>query len=102
MTGRTLGSPEAPATEAVVVSPDLSFDITTIYVQAGQPFRLTYRNEDEGVPHNWHVSGNRIDSKTTLRPGPDVQTITVTFPASGDFGYACDAHPNMVGVVKVV
>lgn len=100
--GGTLGSADAPVTEAVIVSPATLFDITTVFVPVGQPVRFTYRNEHKGVPHNFHVSGSGVDAKTTLRPGPDVQAITVTFPAAGEFGYVCDVHPSMTGVVRAV
>ena len=100
--GGTLGSADAPVTEAVIVSPATLFDVTTVFVPAGEPVRFTYRNEHEAVPHNFHVSGADVDAKTPLRPGPDVQELTVTFPAAGDFGYVCDIHPSMTGVVRAV
>jgi len=99
----TAGSADAPVTEVTVTSPSTSFDITTIYVPVGQPVTVTYRNDDEGVPHNFHVSGSGVDDKTTLKSGPDVQTITVTFPAAGDYDYICDVHADsMTGVVTAV
>lgn len=100
--GSTLGSTEKPVTSAVIVSPATVFDVTLVFVPVGKPVRFTYRNEHEGVPHNFHVSGTDVDAKTTLRPGPDVQEVTVTFPAVGDFGYVCDVHPSMTGVVRAV
>lgn len=100
--GGTLGSAEAPVTTAVIVSPATVFDVTTVFVPVGKPVRFTYRNEHTGVPHNFHVRGTDVDAKTVLRPGPDVQEVTVTFPAAGDFGYVCDVHPSMTGVVRAV
>lgn len=100
--GATAGSPDAPVTEVTVTSPATSFDITTIFVPVGQPVTVTYRNDDEGVPHNFHVTGFDLDEETTLKPGPDVQTLTVTFPQAGDYDYICDVHPEMTGVVKAV
>jgi plastocyanin len=100
--GNTAGSPDAPVTEVTVTSPATIFDITTIFVPVGQPVTVTYRNDDEGVPHNFHVTGFDLDEKTTLKPGPDVQTLTVTFPQAGDYDYICDVHPEMTGVVKAV
>lgn len=100
--GSTLGSAAAPVTAAVIASPATVFDVTTVFVPVGQPVRFTYRNEHEGVPHNFHVSGTGVDAKTTLRPGPDVQEVTVTFPAVGEYGYVCDVHPSMTGAVRAV
>ena len=96
----TLGSPSAPVTRATIVSPDSSFDVTTVHVPVGQPVEFTYDNRHEGVPHNLHVSGNGIDSLTPVRPGKIVQTLTVTFPEAGKYDYICDVHPDtMRGVV---
>ena len=100
--GGTLGSPTAPVTRATIVSPDSSFDVTTIHVPAGQPVEFTYDNRHRGVPHNLHVSGAGVDSKTPVRPGEIIQTLTVTFPAAGRYDYICDVHPDtMKGVVVV-
>ena len=96
----TLGSPDAPVTEATIVSPDSTFDVTTVHVPAGEPVVFTYDNRHTGVPHNLHVSGNGIDNKTPVRPGDIVQTLTVTFPGAGRYDYICDVHPEtMQGVV---
>ncbi len=101
--GKSAGSADAPVTEVTVTSPATSFDITTIFVPIGQPVTITYRNDDEGVPHNIHVTGSGLDEKTTLKSGPDVQTLTVTFPAAGDYDYICDVHADsMTGVVTAV
>ncbi|MBW3647111.1 MAG: cupredoxin domain-containing protein [Actinobacteria bacterium] len=101
--GDTAGSADAPVTEVTVTSPATIFDITTIFVPVGQPVTITYRNDDEGVPHNIHVTGSGLDEKTTLKPGPDVQSLTATFPQAGDYDYICDVHPDsMTGVVKAV
>ncbi len=100
--GKAAGTAAAPVTEVTVSSPATSFDITQIFVPVGQPVTVTYRNDDEGVPHNFHVTGSGLDEKTTLKSGPDVQTLTVTFPAAGDYDYVCDVHPDMTGVVTAV
>lgn len=98
--GETLGTPSAPVTRATIVSPDSTFDVTTVHVPVGQPVEFTYDNRHDGVPHNLHVSGNGIDSLTPVRPGPIVQTLTVTFPQAGRYDYICDVHPDtMRGVV---
>lgn len=99
--GSTAGSTAEPVTAVTITSTGLSFDITTVHARSGTPLTVTYRNEHTGIPHNWHVSG-AVDAQTTVKPGPDTQTITVTFPAPGDYKYICDVHPEMmVGVVRV-
>lgn len=98
--GGTLGSAAAPVTSATIVSPDSSFDVTTIYVPVGRPVEFTYDNRHEGVPHNLHISGEAFDSLTPVRPGKIVQSLTVTFPDPGSYDYICDVHPTtMKGVV---
>lgn len=100
--GGTLGSPTTPVTRVTIVSPASSFDVTTVHVPAGQPVEFTYDNRHRGVPHNLHVSGTGVDSKTPVRPGEIVQTLTVTFPEAGRYDYICDVHPDtMKGVVVV-
>ncbi len=99
--GGTAGAPGAPVTEVTITSPASVFDITTVHVPVGRPVTFNYRNEHAGVPHNLHVQGGGIDDMTPVAPGRVVQTLTVTFPAAGDYGYLCDVHPEtMVGVVK--
>lgn len=100
--GTTVGSAGSPVTEATITSPDLSFDVTTVYVPAGVPVTLTYDNQHTGVPHNLHVTGTGVDEMTPIRPGPDVSTITVTFPEPGEYGYVCDVHSSMTGTVIAV
>ena len=98
--GETLGTPSAPVTRATIVSPDSTFDVTTVHVPVGQAVEFTYDNRHEGVPHNLHVSGDGLDSKTPVRPGEIVQTLTVTFPKAGRYDYICDVHPDtMRGIV---
>lgn len=98
----TVGSEASPVTEATVVSPSTSFDVTTIYVPAGQPVTITYDNRHTGTPHNLHVTGSGVDEMTTITSGPDVQTITVTFPTAGTYDYVCDVHASMTGTVIAV
>jgi len=100
--GRTVGSAGSPVTEATVVSPSTSFDVTTLYVPAGRPVTISYQNRHQGVPHNLHVSGPGVDAKTVVQAGPNTQTLTVTFGQPGDYGYVCDVHSSMTGVVRAV
>lgn len=101
-TSTTIGSEAAPVTKATVVSPSTSFDVTTIYVKAGQPVTFTYDNRHAGVPHNLHITGTGVDAMTSITSGPDKQTLTVTFPTAGKYGYVCDVHASMVGEVIAV
>ena len=100
LSGETLGASGRPVTAATIVSPDSSFDVTTIHVPVGEPVDFTYDNRHDGVPHNLHVSGNGLDALTPVRPGKIVQELTVTFPEAGRYDYICDIHPDtMRGVV---
>lgn len=101
--GGSAGSEVAPVTEVTIVSVGLDFDITTVYVPAGKPIRVTYDNRHKGVPHNVHVFGNGLEAKTPVAPGVVVQELIFTAPAVGRYDYICDVHPEMMkGIVVAV
>jgi plastocyanin len=46
--------------------------------------------------------GGPIDStKTTVPTDPAVNTVNITFPTAGTFGFKCNIHSSMVGTVTV-
>jgi plastocyanin len=97
------GSADAPFTAVTIVSTGLNFDKTMIFVPVGQPVTITYDNRHEGVPHNVHVTGNAVDSKTPVRPGVIVQMLVLTLPEAGRYDFVCDVHPvAMKGIIEAV
>lgn len=105
------GSPTAAATapaggqSVTITAHSTAYDKTSVTVPAG-PVAITFDNEDKGVMHNLHLyTGNnntgKDDGSTTLKPGPNTQTLNVTLQA-GTYYFECDAHPDqMHGTLKV-
>jgi plastocyanin/uncharacterized membrane protein len=97
-------SPSPPAILVCAVS-DQSFVTKTIDVPSGQPFDITFANEDEGVPHN--VSIYTDDSATEslfmgdLVDGPATATYHVPALDAGSYFFRCDVHPVMTGTLEV-
>ena len=62
----------SPVTEATITSPDISFDVTTVYVPAGKPVTITYKNQQPGCRTTCTSPARGVDEKTAITPGPDV------------------------------
>ena len=85
-----------------VVGKDLAFDRTELTAAAGETLTFTFDNQDDGVPHNFHVRDNGVDEKTEITEGPASQTLRVTFDEAGEYQYFCDVHPaQMKGTITV-
>jgi len=109
-TAAASGSPAASATtpaggQAVTITAhSTAYDKTSITVPAG-PVAISFDNENTGVMHNLHLytgSNNKgkDDGSTTLKAGPNTQTLNVTLQA-GTYYFECDAHPDqMHGTIK--
>ena len=109
-TATASGSPAASATtpaggQAVTITAhSTAYDKTSITVPAG-PVAISFDNENTGVMHNLHLytgSNNKgkDDGSTTLKAGPNTQTLNVTLQA-GTYYFECDAHPDqMHGTIK--
>jgi plastocyanin len=84
-----------------------AYSVKEITVTAGQPARITFRNDDAGTYHNIAVySANPVGSPIwTGQPIKGVRTITYVnvFPQAGTYAFRCDFHPTaMVGTFNVV
>ncbi|HEV3401800.1 MAG TPA: hypothetical protein VG078_08250 [Acidimicrobiales bacterium] len=82
------------------------FDRTEFELQADLPAEISFRNDDENVPHNVAIYG---DDKYTheifvgdILPGPVTIDYRFDAPHAGEYFFRCDVHPNMAGKVKVV
>jgi plastocyanin len=100
-------TPGDGVTLEISASDSLSFNVDTLEVAAGEPFSVTFDNQDTGVQHNFalyesedeaHGGGDPI-AATDLAPGPDVQTVEVPALDAGEYYFHCDVHPNMNGTL---
>lgn len=83
-----------------LVGKDIAFDRTELTAPAGS-VTITFDNQDEGTPHNLHVTGGGVDEKTDIEPGPATQTLQVDLEP-GAYTYVCDVHPQqMTGDLEV-
>jgi plastocyanin len=81
------------------------FEQDCLAAAAGQPFTVTFTNNDEGVPHNWSVytdpSAAEVlggaGSGANFITGPDETTYDVDALEAGQFYFQCDLHTNMNG-----
>jgi plastocyanin len=77
-----------------LVAKGIAFDKTTLTAPAGS-VSFRFDNQDQGVPHNLHVSGNGVDEKTDIQGGPTTQALTLEVTA-GSYTYVCDVHPQQM------
>ena len=57
---------------------------------------VTFVNDDESVPHNFHVTGpGGLNVKTDIFTGADggSRTVTFTIAQPGEYTFVCDVHP---------
>jgi plastocyanin len=98
------GGPPA-STDLTVVAKNTAFNPTTLKAPAGQALAITFRNED-AINHSFHLFGGSAgDVKTTPKPGPTEEVLSVTLTFPGSYTYQCDVHPNadaMKGTLVVV
>jgi len=72
----------------------IAFDKRTLTASAGT-VSLRFDNQDAGIPHNVHVSGNGVDDKTEVDNGPTTQTLQLRLEP-GAYTYVCDVHPQQM------
>lgn len=88
------------STAMKVVAKNLAFDVTCVKIKPG-PLAITYVNQDRGVAHNLHVTGNGVNASTDLRAGVNTQKLRVVLMQEGQYTYACDPHGTMEGKILV-
>lgn len=73
---------------------NIAFSASSLEAAAGE-VTIRFANNDDGVPHNLHVTGSGVDDKTDIEPGPVKQRLAMTLP-SGTYTYVCDVHPQQM------
>jgi plastocyanin len=96
-------SGSASATGVELTAAQIAFDKTELQVPAGQPFQITFTNNDAGVPHNVAIhegspTGTQI-FKGDIIAGVATATYDVPALAAGTYGFVCSVHPNMTGTL---
>lgn len=87
-------------TTATIVGKNVKFDVECLQIDPGK-LEITFDNQDSGVAHNLHVTGNGVNEKTQLEPGKTTQQLTVALNTPGQYTFACDPHGSMVGKIIV-
>ncbi|HEX5013110.1 MAG TPA: cupredoxin domain-containing protein [Candidatus Limnocylindrales bacterium] len=82
------------------------FDPTTLEAPADTPFKVTFDNQDNGVPHNWvlqNPDGSPVDiGDDTPFNGVEERTFDVPALSAGDYPFICQVHPTtMTGTLTV-
>jgi plastocyanin len=101
--GSPAASGAAGGANVDIVASGIQFTTTDVTAAAGQPFKLTFKNQDSGVPHNVDLkdaSGGEV-LKTDIINGPADKTYDVKALTAGKYTFVCDVHPNMTGTLTV-
>jgi hypothetical protein len=97
------GAPTLHALVGTEESPD-AFEISLVD-EDGEPVTELEAGEynievnDPTSIHNFHLSGEGVDEKTT--PTEKIETTWVVTFEPGDYRYMCDPHPSMNGSFTV-
>jgi plastocyanin len=97
----TAAAPAAPG-ELVIVAKNVLFDKKELRVPAGEPFTVTMRNDDSGVPHNWALYTDQSASQAIaganegICTGPCEDKVEVPALDPGAYFFRCDVHPTQM------
>jgi len=90
----TTGPADAAGKVLELSAENIAFSTSSLEAGAGE-VTIRFANNDDGVPHNLHVTGGGVDEKTDIEPGPVTQRLEMTLP-SGAYSYVCDVHPQQM------
>jgi plastocyanin len=99
---------DSPVREIQLVARDMTFYIDgqdgpnpTLYARPGERIRITLRNTDVGMSHDFVIRSWRVN--TRLLKGKGVDRIEFTVPQTrGSHAYSCTPHAEMMGGTIVV
>ena len=91
---------EPSGTALEIVASDVKFDKDCLAAPAGQPFTITYRNNDS-IPHSLvflktHTSNENLFEGADVFTGP--RTVTIDGPGleAGNYAFHCTVHPAVM------
>lgn len=89
-----------------IVALNTQFDPTCLVAAAGEPFTVSYDNQDAAIPHNFEIYTEQGGAKiagTELVAGPLKDPLDVDPLDEGSYYFQCLAHPTqMFGTLSVV
>jgi plastocyanin len=104
MNGSLVVSPGAPGALAVTAH-NLTFSPNKLNATAGQPFSISFSNNDPGVQHNIGIYTDANYSNEVFKgdiiSGVDTATYDVHALTAGTYYFKCDIHPTMNGTLVV-
>ena len=106
--GQTVASEAVPTTGTVLrlAASGSVFDVKTLTAPAGASFKIAFRNNDSGVPHNVAIYTDSSAKSVLFRGkeffGPATKVYAVGALNAGSYFFRCDLHPGqMTGSITV-
>ncbi|MBA3736957.1 MAG: cupredoxin domain-containing protein [Actinobacteria bacterium] len=89
-----------------IVALNTAFDPTCLIGPAGEPFMVTFENQDAGIPHNFEIlpePGGEVLAATEVKPGIYTDELDVSALDEGNYYFQCVVHPEpMNGTLAVI
>ena len=83
----------------------IAFKETELTAPAKQAFKIDFKNNDAGTPHNVAIHKDSPTGaevfKGEIFPGVGERTYDVPALDAGTYGFVCSVHPNMTGTLTV-
>jgi plastocyanin len=97
------GSGGAGGASVEIIASGIQFTTNNVTAPAGQKLTLTFRNQDNGIPHDVDIkdpSGGDV-FKTDITTGPTDKSYDFGPLQPGTYSFVCNVHPNMTGTLTV-